>query len=844
MRLTTCRSRATAPRRATPGLVAIASLAALLLAASPVHAAPSKWLLSSTVGHDVNKTKTEAGAPQEERNQCTVASRDECQLGVEGGGPRDFHYSEGIATSKINGDVYVADRANNRVQVLGSDGSFLFMFGWKVDKTTGGNVCTAASGDECGPGEAGSGLAQQLGSGSSIAVDPSSGNVFVLDHVYHRVDEYTAGGEFVLMLGGKVNKNGTNVCRAAEESECQAGQKGTGPGEFDELGSGGNVLTIGVEDHLLYVGDSCPASLEECKSVATRARVQRFEANGTWVGQTSLDALSEEGLVTAVAVNTPGEMFVTDSAVKGVHEVSLAGQPQTCVIDPGGEGHAITGIAFDAYGRLGVLEHEFINQNVSESHGTLYQVEGAQCGAAVGGEIAPPSGEMAYGSFEGAFYHSKPEALSFSEDESGSDLDRLYVVSTNGFFNELEIYDPILFPEARTCAPTEVMATSATLCGEVNPNSIETKAFFKYGPAGGALASQTPVALTGTGEAFEAFTYELTGLTPNQLYGYETWVQAESEGTLATAGGPPAASFHTSTPPPEVPGAPEVSFLTASSAVLSATLNPEHAQTSYRFQYAACPGEGLSFAQCGAVQSSQAQESAQYGAVTAIQGVSGLQPRTAYVYRLVAANGFEYEGSPEGGVTQGAEGHFTTSASAAPTAQTGGASGVGANTAVVSGYVNPDGAAATYAFELGVDEGAATQYGVVASGSAGAGVGAVQEAAALAGLQPGTAYSYRIRIDSGYGHVLGAVASFTTQGVPQLLQAPSALPLLPTPAISFPKHAGKPAAGKCKKGHARNRHGKCVKHKSKQRKGLRARKAGKGRNAHKSSHRPAGGGRH
>ena len=54
------------------------------------------------------------------------------------------------------GDIYVTDPANHRVEKFDSSGNFILMFGKDVDQTTGANVCTAASGDTCQAGTAGS----------------------------------------------------------------------------------------------------------------------------------------------------------------------------------------------------------------------------------------------------------------------------------------------------------------------------------------------------------------------------------------------------------------------------------------------------------------------------------------------------------------------------------------------------------------------------------------------------------------------------------------------------------------------------------------------------------------
>ena len=108
-------------------------------------------------------------------------------------------------------------------------------------------------------------------------------------------------------------------------------------------------------------------------------------------------------------------------------------------------------------------------------------------------------------------------------------------------------------------------------------------------------------------------------------------------------------------------------------------------------------------------------------------------------------------GKALGGAATSTEGTFTTGPAPVPRAATGVPSAVGTTSATISGTVDPDGQPATYSFELGVYNGASTQYGVVFSGPAGAEAVPVGESLAITGLQPGTTYAYRIEIASGYG---------------------------------------------------------------------------------------------
>ena len=254
-------------------------------------------------------------------------------------------------------------------------------------------------------------------------------------------------------------------------------------------------------------------------------------------------------------------------------------------------------------------------------------------------------------------------------------------------------------------------------------------------------------------------------------------------------------------------------------------MNPEHALTRYHFEYGPC----AVLVGCVGVASTPGLESSQYGSVGAIQEVVGLQPDTTYSFRLVADNRHEETGHVlQGGETVGAEGRFTTGASPVPTAETGGASGVGATSATIAGAVDPDGQPAVYTFELGVYNGAGTQYGVVFSGPAGASTSPVGESLPLSGLQPGTTYAYRIVVKSGYGVAVGATATFTTEGLPAVIAVPVPLQMLAVPEIAFPTETRvatttKKTAPKCKQGKKLTR-GACVKVKVKAKKGSAARK--------------------
>lgn len=97
----------------------------------------------------------------------------------------------------------------------------------------------------------------------------------------------------------------------------------------------------------------------------------------------------------------------------------------------------------------------------------------------------------------------------------------------------------------------------------------------------------------------------------------------------------------------------------------------------------------------------------------------------------------------------------------APAAVTGGVTGLSSSGATLHGTVNPEGKTTIYRFEYGLT----SRYGApvpVAVGTAGSGTSAVGESMTIGGLEPTTAYHYRIEATSPSGTSYGADRVFST----------------------------------------------------------------------------------
>ena len=261
------------------------------------------------------------------------------KFGGEGEGSGKLREPWGLAIDQATREVYVADEANDRVDKFGSSGSFLATWGWGVDEGGLANelqTCTAA----CQRGSAGQGAGQFAGGPRGMAVDNdplsiSFGDVYAADPENNRVEKFSASGEFILMIGGGVNKtSGGNVCMAGEE--CQRGSQGTADGQFED----GEVYIAVGPGGAVYVGDE--------------ARVQVFEQSGAWKENISLSSLSSTGQVTSLAVDSAGDVYVKDSEVSGVREFEPSGVEKSMQFDAGSE--SVEAVALDASGDVFVAD--------------------------------------------------------------------------------------------------------------------------------------------------------------------------------------------------------------------------------------------------------------------------------------------------------------------------------------------------------------------------------------------------------------------------------------------------------------------------------------------------------
>src|SRR5438045_2445974 len=179
-------------------------------------------------------------------------------------------------------------------------------------------------------------------------------------------------------------------------------------------------------------------------------------------------------------------------------------------------------------------------------------------------------------------------------------------------------------PTAITGPVTTFSETSATVSGTVNPNGQATTWHVDYG-RNTSYGSQTDPASAGSGAASTNVSATISGLTPGTTYHYR-FVAANTSGTTNGADG----TFTTAGSPVPAVATSSASNLSATSATLSGTVNPNGRATNWHFEYGTSTSYG----------SSTPSQNAGSGTtpVNVSAPVSGLRTGVVYHFRLVATN--------------------------------------------------------------------------------------------------------------------------------------------------------------------------------------------------------------
>lgn len=221
----------------------------------------------------------------------------------------------------------------------------------------------------------------------------------------------------------------------------------------------------------------------------------------------------------------------------------------------------------------------------------------------------------------------------------------------------------------------------------------------------------------------------------------------------STYGAPEIRSFEQVTPPGAAAEPVDPGSVTATGAELRGAVDPNGAETTYRFEYRQVGAEDW-------VSTDPQSAGSGTDSVPVTATVEGLEPNAEYEFRLIAENANGNATSAEPNPT------FTTDASA-PLAITASAWSRGVSTATLAARVNPYGQSTTYWFEWGLEDCATdpcASVPVAEDGDAGEGHSQVAVSQNLSGLAPGTTYHFRVVAVNASGTTIGADRTFSTRG--------------------------------------------------------------------------------
>jgi DNA-binding beta-propeller fold protein YncE len=247
---------------------------------------------------------------------CTTATG--CQMGLDGEGAGAMNGPHGVAFGP-EGNLFVSDRKNNRIDVFAPDGTFLRAFGREVNPV-GGNVCTTV----CQAGAAGA-SAGALNEPRGLDVD-ASGSVFVSDYANQRIAVFTAAGTFLRAFGKGVKPGGGDVCTIL----CQPGLAGGDAGMMRlaldvAVGPGGQIVVADSANDRIDVFTSAGTFVRAFGKgvkpgggdVCTIATGCKEGTEGTAAG-----TLKEP---TGVRADATGNLYVTESSNSRVSKFTLDG---------------------------------------------------------------------------------------------------------------------------------------------------------------------------------------------------------------------------------------------------------------------------------------------------------------------------------------------------------------------------------------------------------------------------------------------------------------------------------------------------------------------------------------
>ena len=693
------------------------------------------------------------------------------EFGSPGTGAGQFTSNQGfdVAVDQSNGDLYVTDGDNFRVQKFDVSGNFIMAWGYGVeDGSNEFQICPAPG--PCQAGLMGRGPGQFEGPGS-IAVDnsdgPNQGRVYVADS-RQEILKFSPTGTYLGSIDGASSPGGRFVDVGT--------LYGHGRGELIDVdGQGflwvldaGRVMRFSNQPGNAYIGGSQWA-------VGGSGINAEPSGEAVYVNTGELRRYAPNGAGYRRLLDT-GEIAI-DPATNHYYAIDIYGENiQEYDGDPlepkpigppfGNEAVGKTGMAvYSATGSVYVAARNYLKILVFKPRRVPHTVtepatEVLHTTATLNGHTAPDPDE---GGDVGACYFEwglttdyehqipcQPSAplstpSTVSAELSGLTMDSVYhyrLASANAIgttYGEDQTFIPRAVLGTATGGATDLTASTATLHGSFDPNGEPTEYFFEWGKTKEKLDHSTPIEDAGSAAGLRSVSVSLEKLEDYTTYYY----RMVAVNALGTSPGQELSFLTTAPQPPSVMGSASAN-VTDTSAQLSTVITPNFGEVIYGFEYGASPAYGGQVFGGGTLEADGLAH-----AVTV--NLTGLISGEAYHFRPFAIN--------FGGITYGPDSTLRTLN--VPQVLTTTVSSITPSSVRLESLIHPSLSFTSVRFEYG----RTAEYGSsTPTASVGAGSTAVPASADLGGLEPDTTYHFRAVASNAIGVITGPDQSFTTGG--------------------------------------------------------------------------------
>jgi hypothetical protein len=609
---------------------------------------------------------------------------------------------------------------------------------------------------------------------SEVAVDQSTGDIYVADTGNRRVDEFSSAGVFVRAFGASVGGAGVNVCTTS----CVKGASGSSPGGFEAPTLVAVDNSNGPSGGDVYVGDLGDSLVSKFTGVG--GLITAWGINGQLGGFTSHGEGMLAGIATApVGSEAEGVLFAVETnqftfrfgqggEPEGTHFFTTEVDPPGLAVDTGMDLYMFRGgtvqkfndggsqLGFELGGRK-----RGVGLAIDTSDSDLYLAQKAESGE--GGDIQRVSPACSLECAAVEEFAFEPGELKSPQGLAVDPVTHVVYVADSGT-NQVDVYAlrEVSPPTVTVEVPSEASYTTAVVTGTVNPNGHLTTCRFEYAlDASFDDAKSTPCASDpGNGSSPVAVEAQLAGLRGSGEY--HVRLLAENRGISGNATRSSSVSFSTLTVSPPTVGELVVSGVTSTSAHFAGQIDPNAPVgdppafgVNWEFECSpACPG---------LIGGTIAADNTSH---EVSEDATGLQPGQPYEVVLSGtnANGMPVSSGPVS---------FTTPA-IAPSVIASSVVSASGTEATLSSQIDPGGAPTTYHYEYisearfqadGESFGGGTQS-TPDSGPIGTpGDNQQHEASAtITGLGANTNYRFRVVAQNDVETVPGPAELLFTQG--------------------------------------------------------------------------------